>query len=826
MLLGIDTSHPEFWNLSKTDQRPTESARKSISNTGSIYRSLEENKSFLRGDTGLGFESLEHPKRRTRGFPSLSRAEAVLIRSSPTRTTVVHEIVQKRSTSSLKSHDNPDSTPPCLQYLRPVTPGVREMDLWSRNPSVSEPSSQHGNQHGSQQWNQRVSDVSPLAPQHDDQATSSPSKRSMKFDIRKLFSRQRPFTPITASPAQTMHIPTSISRNNQNLQFAPLASSLTSRSASPPGTGGRRPGSIRRPHSKESLGNTGTHQGLQQMSYQSSGEHPKIHVRRPPRGAKEWFDALSDDDDDNDDIITHKTNSKMLLVPITILSDQLNDKVPCEQPPEIAKARGMSIYAEELELLEAGKPVTSPRGSFARKSSDTISTSEMDSMVRNSLISSGKSPGERTSTSTKNSTNKKTSIRPRMSFQEGQSILALSDSDESDFPSVRVVYEAACANVTLTGRPKMVRRKQKQKGDSGPRSPSYTVHDILTTRCLVENDSSTSSNYRSVSSAPTTADPNTSARTSWISNVQTGFPAESSPSGKIHPPGHMAQIDSVNTPQEQGTAQQTAHYVGTGSHQRLMAVTQEEAHFLASMRRKRAVVENQIFTADFKSGIEQELRKLEQLQAQALSTLELSREITEVQRMLDPARTNDQRQRQYFSGYRRVSSIGTTREVTVENDHEHEHEPRSVSVQTAEFPNPPRARPLRKSQESAGKPATTPTQPAPRPSSVPPRPSMDTAKESSLESNTPPSIPTPPPPAAIPATRLRKPKKRASYPYKLFPDTTTTTPSPGQVSMPLQHSLPTSDAMPRQFSMSLQHSLPTPDATPRASLSASVLAPG
>ena len=699
------------------------------------------------------------------------------------------------------------------------------MDIWSRNPSVSEPSSQHGDQHGSQLWNQRVSDASPLAPLHDRQAVSNPSKRSMKFDVRKLFSRQRPFNPQTASPVQTTHIPTSKSRNNQSLQFVPLASSITPRSASPPGTGERRPNSVRRPHSKESLGNTGTHQSLHQMSYQSSGEHQKIHVRRPPRGAKEWFDALSDDDDDDDDysIVTHKTDSEMLLLPITTLSSQLNDMVTYEQPPGTANARGTSIYAEALELLAAGKSVTSPRDSFARKSSDTIWTQDMDSMVRNSLISSGKLTGERTSTSTKSSKNKKKSIRPRMSFQEGQSILALSDSDESDFRSVGVVCEAASANLTLTGRPKMVRRKQK--GDAGPRSPSYTLHDILTTRCLVENDSSAYSNYTSVSSAPTTADPNNSARTSWISNVQTGFPAESSPSGNIHPPCHMAQTVSVNTPQEQGTTQQTAHYVGTGSHQRLMAVTQEEALFLADMRRKRTVVENQIFTADFKSGIEQELRKLEQLQAQALSTLELSREITEVQRMLDPTRTTDQEERQYYSGHRRVRSPGTTREVTVENDHEREHEPRSVSVQTAEFPIPPRARPLRKSQETAEKHPGTPTQPAPRPSSVPPRPSLDIAKDPSLEPNTPPSIPAPtPPPTTTSATHLRKYKKRASYPYKLFPDTTTPTPSPRQFSMPLQHSVPTPDAMPRQFSMPLQHSLPTPDATPRASLSASVVA--
>jgi hypothetical protein len=398
-------------------------------------------------------------------------------------------------------------------------------------------------------------------------------KRPTRLDLARLFPRpsfsgpklfspnKAPFSP--ASPAHTSEYFPLAARSSR--KKSTLSTAATSHEAN----------TLRKPR--------GT-QPIAQMSavYQSQYDDEELvvvksHVRRPPRGAQNWFDGLLEEEDEIDLEVAHE---------ISTPNTELFSPEAIDQSFHRSSVESYDPSVDDREPLYIPSPIPSPQESkFTDNSPHALTTSYAEESTR--------------SVHTKRS-------RFGSSDLGDMSLLSTSSSDEDEsardsidsrLPQVRDSIQVADDDSILIGKAQAFELRPKRKDSERV----DTEHD-----CQPYEASN-----RSAVSNPTAAD-NISLQSSNNEPTYLTVPPTKSRSRRS---GHTRQPSLIPEDNDNGPSTSTssnsppsfqALRSPLGETHKLMAVTEEEEALLEMMRRKRAAMAKHSFAEGYKTALRQD----------------------------------------------------------------------------------------------------------------------------------------------------------------------------------------------------------------------------
>jgi hypothetical protein len=401
-------------------------------------------------------------------------------------------------------------------------------------------------------------------------------KRPSRLDIGKLFTRPNFASPKLFSPARIINSP-STSHTSQYFPHATQSrrkeSNASSKSIGKSGGSVRRRKRIPKPLIAQTQGRTSP------SATDDDSDNVKTHVRRPPRGAQNWFDGLLEEEDERDLELEHEISTP-------------NTELFSPQAAEHAFIHSESSRSPRSTNMHLDLPLRSPFEPFSPQSSEYPGlgihaiTSPVDRESSPSVLTKGSKIAD--------------------SDLGDTSILSMSSDDDSGNesfdsrgPKVRDSIHVSEVGSILIGR--------AQAFEVPPRRPSAPTLSH-------ERQMSDGSSRRVVSMA--------GGDSSSLHSSTKGSTHLTVPSQKARPrrSGHTRQPssilensdDDVSSRPSSGSPPRSSksspeRFLPSESH-KLMAVTEEEEALLEMMRRKRAAMAKHSFAEGYKTALRHDVK--------------------------------------------------------------------------------------------------------------------------------------------------------------------------------------------------------------------------
>ncbi|EME44904.1 hypothetical protein DOTSEDRAFT_70821 [Dothistroma septosporum NZE10] len=433
-----------------------------------------------------------------------------------------------------------------------------------------------------------------------------------KLDLVQLFPQPRPATGRLLSPSRLQHSPTGLSDRAN--------SPLPSLTGPGPRSEMRNSGS---PHTsasslKPSASTSGTagRTGRSKVFDEDIFDQHKTHVRRPPKGIQNWFDAFLDTDDDDEvvseeDIVEHRPSPEPQELPA-------EDVLPpaYDSPSRYAPRTKHNNYQPQTRSLEQLRDAQLHSESLQRQS--TVYRNELASRSWDSIQSShfGQT---RQSVSDGRLGSRLGKARSVMSVSESE----YTDAEEearADEPvdSVRpflipirdsiyddrniVIGSASALGVRRLPRPQAVRDLQGLEREQLRQAPSFPPDQIHQDEC---DKASHTSSKTPIATHPTRPRPAASQDSLQPTAEQVAL-------RKLQGLSISTQTtdSSITASQGQDDVRGSGSSSVPSDAAHMMAVTEEEMMLLDMMRRKRMMMQQMSFTEGYQLAMKTEQERL------------------------------------------------------------------------------------------------------------------------------------------------------------------------------------------------------------------------